>query len=43
MNENEAYEKLQEWLALAEELRCHGNYSIKELFDELSDRIGEPQ
>jgi hypothetical protein len=40
MTEAEAYEKLQEFLALADELNDSGHYSVQEILDELKNRIG---
>lgn len=41
MNESEAFLKLQELLALAEELSSSGRYSSEEIRDEIIERIGE--
>jgi hypothetical protein len=40
MNEDEAYNKLQEFLALAEELVDRGAYDYEELLSELESRLG---
>jgi len=39
MSEDEAYEKLQEFLGLAEELVASGRYSAEEIKDELETRL----
>lgn len=41
MNEEQAYLKLQEFLALAEELKSSGHYSREDLLYEITSRIGE--
>lgn len=41
MNDIAAYEKLQELLALAEELKESGYYTSAEIVDEIRQRIGE--
>lgn len=41
MNEEKAYEKLQELLGLAEELKNAGRYSTDEIIDEIRQRLGE--
>jgi hypothetical protein len=41
MNEEKAYEKLQELLGLAEELKNAGRYSTDEIIDEIRTRLGE--
>lgn len=41
MTEEKAYEKLQEMLGLAEELKNSGHYSAEEIHNEIKSRIGE--
>jgi hypothetical protein len=39
MNENEAYEKLQELLRLADELSTSGHYGTDEIIEEVKNRL----
>jgi len=41
MTEENAYEMLQRWLDLAEQLKNSGFYYAEELVDELRNRIGD--
>ena len=41
MNEEKAYDKLQEMLQLAEELRQAGAYTCEELIEEIRLRLNE--
>jgi len=41
MNEEQAYEALQNLLAIAEELTKAGHYSASEIRDEIRERCGE--
>jgi len=41
MNEEEAYEELQELLALAEHLENSGRYSLEEIINEIKYRIDQ--
>lgn len=39
MNEEQAYEKLQELLGLAEELSASGHYTREDILDEIESRL----
>jgi hypothetical protein len=41
VSEQEAYEKLQELLGMAEELKASDYYSTEEIIEEINHRLGE--